>query len=181
MLSQEDLDKYEELVNELFDARSVNDDVKTAALQKELLELPRPSIQLYVPLKGDMVLGVDTFAQNAKAEYAKYKNDPNHFVDATAVGTGNPSKYTILRPQTMTLGDAITDEEVELQNKYAYIRTEDRELVSGVESTKTAETTAEAPKSSGRGRGKAAAKATEGFNMPEVKDHDGQDGDGLDR
>lgn len=181
MLSQADMDKYEELVNELFDARSVNDDVKTAALQKELLELPRPSIQLYVPLKGDMVLGVDTFAQNAKAEYAKYKNDPNHFVDATAVGTGNPSKYTILRPQTMTLGDAITDEEVELQNKYAYIRTEDRELVSGVESTKTAETTAEAPKSSGRGRGKAAAKATEGFNMPEVKDQDGQDGDGLDR
>ncbi len=41
--------------------------------------------------------------------------------------------------------------------------------------------TAEAPKSSGRGRGKAAAKATEGFNMPEVKDQDGQDGDGLDR
>ena len=177
MLTQAELDTYENKVNDLFEARAKNDKATTAKLQKELLDMPRPDIQLYVPLQGDMVLGVDTFAKNSSSEYAKYKNDPNHFVDQAAAkaGTGNPSKYTILRPQTMRLGEAVTDEEVELQNKYAYIKSEVRALGAEAESTVATETKESvAPK---RGKG-AKAKATEGFNLPTV-DEAVADGDEL--
>ena len=186
LLSQKDIDKYEEKVNQLFDARATNDDVETKKLQNELMAFPRPTIQLYVPLKGDLVLGVNTFAKSAKAEYAKYRNDPNHLVDDAAAKTqtgGNPSKYTMLRPQTMTFGDPLTDEEIDLQNKYAFLSHEDRLLVSGVESTKATETATEAPKPAGRGRGRGKAvettEAIEGFNMPDVREQDGADGDGI--
>lgn len=182
MLTQKDIDKYEEKVNALFEARANNNEAETKKLQAELMDMPRPTIQLYVPLKGDMVLGVNTFAKNAAAEYAKYKNDPNHVIDEAAAkaGKGNASKYTMLRPQTMTLGDPLTDEEIDLQNKYAFFSHEDRLVAAGVESTKSTEKATEAPKPAGRGRGKAkTAEATESFNLPEVKEQDGADGGGL--
>ena len=177
MLTQSDLDAYENKVNALFEARATNDKATTAKLQKELLDMPKPDIQLYVPLQGDMVLGVDTFAKNSSSEYAKYKNDPNHFVDQAAAkaGSGNPSKYTILRPQTMRLGEAVTDEEVELQNKYAYIKSEVRALGAEAESTVATETKESAAPKRGKG---AKAKATEGFNLPTV-DEAVADGDEL--
>ena len=56
-------------------------------------------------------------------------------------------------------------------------------LASGVESTKATETATEAPKPAGRGRGRGkaveATEAIEGFNMPDVREQDGADGDGI--
>lgn len=169
MLTQAELDQFEEKVNKLFEARATNDKETTAKLQKELMEMPRLDIQLYVPLHGDMVLGIDTFAKSAKSEYAKYKNDPNHFVDPANAkeGVGNASKYTMLRPQTMTLGEAVTDEEVAFQNKYAYISNTERALGAEAESTVVAEEAKEAPTSK-RGRGSKAKTEDVGFNVPDL-------------
>lgn len=125
VMTEKDIKAYEKKVNDLYEARVKGDEKTVAKLEADLLKADRPAIQVYVPLKGDIVLGIDTFDNSS---YARYKNDPNHYIDPKDAkeGKGNVSKYTIVNPRTMMLGEAVSDEEIKLQDKFAFISNETR-------------------------------------------------------